>query len=802
MKFPYELSKERLSLLTEKDRAIYEYEHSGLSPEMKKLEELDYNINLYNSLYNNINEDIDDSDISESIFNSQFDELFDNELINEVGYEEYINIKKQIFEYIQNDHELKPLYEAPGEPADWWLSGIKLGWLGKLTAGLLTGLLGVVAWLMMKGKDRLAMKKLKQYMNKLVELVDQGVNKKKPWYAFLIPSKKGQQNTGEYSRSCFRTIQETAERNMACLYTSCIHDLGFLSPDITDFKSLVGETTAQEGSGLSIFEEKANSLNDILGTLTVPNDNGNKNKLLPFELDKSLFNSVKLPAVPTNYNMLMSDIDYPSKAHKNPNGSLFMKPTQEILQAKQSDIAQAYFRDASIENIVNKKSKQQKQEESILYAYLNNLYEAGILTSDLTGDITGKEIKQGTLDREETTVQPFNGKITEAIDGYCRSAISIVNKLVKAICGKSSGQQMSKLNKTIAQLINAAEGHMSDFMKKEDSVLSKIISDSQDKTFRQMQDHIEATQRIGNIQMWLNKDKFEKGEFTAALMGNDNNEKQKKKINVLVELINDKSIDNKQLDIELNNLFNKNYSEIQKLANDKGLRKNPLEDNNSVNYNFHNSINISEADEQHMDDTIANTDNMVLDNLHKTMDTTFNTVRNKLTEELAEMLPTNTDDWYIITNSRERMKALKEAADKEINAKIELICRTASTANSDMGGKFKAAISKHPMRAESLKGIWSRYSDDLNDRMESRLRSITGDNGNSNILQTIEQFLTTTFPNLMAIMLQYKGLFYLVSLYTRNHPIDMQMDEVNIANDDSKLSSQVLALEYFDDDND
>lgn len=798
MKFPYELSKERLSLLTKEDRVIYEYEHSGLSPEMKKLEELDYNINLYNSLYNNINENIDDSDISESLFNSQFDELFDKELINEVGYEEYINIKKQIFEYIQNDHELKPLYEAPGEPADWWLSGIKLGWLGKLTAGLLTGLLGVVAWLMMKGKDRLAMKKLKQYMNKLVELVDQGVNKKKPWYAFLIPSKKGQQNTGDYNRSCFRTIQETAERNMACLYTSCIHDLGFLSPNITNFKSLVSETTAQEGSGLSIFEEKANSLNDILGTLTVSNDNGNK--LLPFELDKSLFNSVKLPAVPTNYNMLMSDIDYPSKAKQNPNGSLFMKPTKEILQAKQSDIAQAYFRDASIENIVNKKAIQKKQEESILYAYLNNLYEAGVLTSDITGDIAGKEIKQGTLDREETKVQPFNGKITEAIDGYCRSAISIVNKLVKAICGKSSGQQMSKLNKTIAQLINAAEGHMSDFMKKEDSVLSKIISDSQDKTFRQMQGHIEATQRIADIQRWLNKDKdndrLNSGDFTAALRGNNDNKKWNKKINKLLNLINDNSIDNKQLDIELKLLFNKNYSEINSLARNNGL----LTENNYVNYNFYNSI--SEADEQHMDDTIANTDNMVLDNLHKTMDTTFNTVRNKLTEELAELLPTNTDDWYIITNSRERMKALKEAADKEINAKIELICRTASSANSDMGGKFKAAISKHPMRAESLKGIWSRYSDDLNDRMESRLRSITGDNGNSNILQTIEQFLTTTFPNLMAIMLQYKGLFYLVSLYTRNHPIDMQIDEVNIANKDSKLSSQILALEYFDNDND
>jgi len=32
MKFPHKLSKERLSLLSEEDRKIYEYEHSGLYP--------------------------------------------------------------------------------------------------------------------------------------------------------------------------------------------------------------------------------------------------------------------------------------------------------------------------------------------------------------------------------------------------------------------------------------------------------------------------------------------------------------------------------------------------------------------------------------------------------------------------------------------------------------------------------------------------------------------------------------------------------------------------------------------------
>ena len=39
MKFPKKLSKERLSLLSPEDRKIYEYEHSGLCPEMKKLQE-------------------------------------------------------------------------------------------------------------------------------------------------------------------------------------------------------------------------------------------------------------------------------------------------------------------------------------------------------------------------------------------------------------------------------------------------------------------------------------------------------------------------------------------------------------------------------------------------------------------------------------------------------------------------------------------------------------------------------------------------------------------------------------------
>jgi hypothetical protein len=120
------------------------------------------------------------------------------------------------------------------------------------------------------------------------------------------------------------------------------------------------------------------------------------------------------------------------------------------------------------------------------------------------------------------------------------------------------------------------------------------------------------------------------------------------------------------------------------------------------------------------------------------------------------------------------MEKLKEAADKEVNAKIDLICRLAGEGKVDIGDKLKSAISKHPMRAEGLRRLWAMYSDDLTDRMESRIRSITGDNGNSNILTTIKQFLLNVYPNLVAIMLFYKQMYFLINLYTRKYPIEKQ----------------------------
>jgi hypothetical protein len=115
---------------------------------------------------------------------------------------------------------------------------------------------------------------------------------------------------------------------MACLYTQCIYSLGFLKNGRTDFEGITSGMLPEEGSGLDNFNNIVNSLS---GTMEHTFIQDADYAALPIKPDEEIYKNLKLPSLPTNYKMLMSNIDYPTKAKKNPNGSLFMKPTQEIL---------------------------------------------------------------------------------------------------------------------------------------------------------------------------------------------------------------------------------------------------------------------------------------------------------------------------------------------------------------------------------------------------------------------------------------------------------------------------------------
>ena len=69
MKFPYELSEQRLSLLSEDDRILYEYEHSPFYSYEDKVHSInEYNqarYGRYQNYYNQLNEDEEFKDLSE-----------------------------------------------------------------------------------------------------------------------------------------------------------------------------------------------------------------------------------------------------------------------------------------------------------------------------------------------------------------------------------------------------------------------------------------------------------------------------------------------------------------------------------------------------------------------------------------------------------------------------------------------------------------------------------------------------------------------------------------------------------------
>ena len=845
MKFPRKLSKERLSLLSPEDRKIYEYEHSGLCPEMKQLQESKKKKRIYNDEGNivpnicpkcggkvvlkikgepvyvcsncdayygtmpfNLKESedvIDNSDdeityediqdiklsneyseeekrqikqmMDEMLFESQFDELFDKELIAEVGLDEYNNIKKNIFEYIMNDPDLHTLNEAEGHAADWWMD---CSWILKLSAGLLTGLLGIIAWLFMKGKDRLAMMKLKQYMNKLVELTDSGVNKKRPWYSFLLPGRKNKQNTGDYNKACFRTIQETAERNMACLYTQCIHRLGFLSPSLTNFNSITSGDEPADDSGLGKFFDIVNGVSKEGEDAYI---NEGTKKLLPIKVNEKRFNKslLKLPSLPTNYAMLMSNIDYPTKANENPNGSLFMKPTKEIIQDKASDIGLKYFNEhVNLDDIVKYETLKNESYMLSLNRVLS-LFEGDL---DPTSGL-GSDIDQETMKRVDNEVSAFNGNLIDAIDNYVRSSIPIVTTLMKSICGNNGITEMSKFAQKVSDMNNASEGNMDKYMKKEDAVLKQIMDNEYQKDLNGWREFSETARRSSEILSWTSSD-----QFIQKLGITDKKKLKEFKVRVTDKIQNTDSR-NKDLDLVIAKYTSYiKYDELKKIADSLNLEESVSVFTYNDKYSYaYNSLFENEQ--------IKNSDE-IIKQLEDGNEQTYKFVKDNLTREITGIITSygNPEEWYIIKNARERMKKLKEKADTEITEKIGLICRTSQSASSTLGDKFKAALSKYPVRAASLQNIWARYADDLDDRIESRLRSISGDNGNSNIMDSIKTFLSTTYPNLIALMLYYKSIFYLVKLYTDKFPIDKNSVELYTKEkeDNDKLRLNILML--------
>lgn len=197
-----------------------------------------------------------------SIIMEEIDSLFE-EYCSELDRDEVKALKEEYLRLINeseeenfNLEESSTLFEGQaGYDCTEWIRGLapKVGWLGKwVLAGL--GALGTaLGALVVMAKDMNAMRRLKNYMNRLVEVVDQGIHKKRPWYTVFLPKKSNAyKNTGEYNIGCFRSIQEMADRNMCVSVMLGAEKLGFFGRG--QMMNMVSGGSPQNGGGIMAFK--------------------------------------------------------------------------------------------------------------------------------------------------------------------------------------------------------------------------------------------------------------------------------------------------------------------------------------------------------------------------------------------------------------------------------------------------------------------------------------------------------------------------------------------------------------------
>lgn len=286
MKFPYELSEQRLSLLSEDDRVIYEYEHSPFYSHDDKVASIkEYHAARTGRMqyyYDQLNEDQEFSDLSEDekiemskvLSDAEVTEIYEN-IIEPLVYpiikdtmtdDEYNSVKEASLKYMYNMplNEEEAINEgtAPGVDQTYWIPNMK--WLGLLSGGILTtGLAGMIG-LFIAGKDRAAARALEKYMMKLVETIDMGLYKKKSFWNWLGGkmgmNRKG--DRGDQSRACFRNIQELVERKMCTDFLVAGKTCGFFGAD--PINDAITNNTQAGGLNLLFKEKIADKINTLM----------------------------------------------------------------------------------------------------------------------------------------------------------------------------------------------------------------------------------------------------------------------------------------------------------------------------------------------------------------------------------------------------------------------------------------------------------------------------------------------------------------------------------------------------------
>ena len=315
-----------------------------------------------------------------------------------------------------------------------------------------------------------------------------------------------------------------------------------------------------------------------------------------------------------------------------------------------------------------------------------------------------------------------------AIEEYIKNTQRIIITLLSYITAKSARQDITDLETTIDTLTSKADKTLESFINDNNEILKKqqeIEQRLREQRF-QNQAQIESTKN-SILAKILNTNSIDKTTYY---------EKFKKAKNDILKL--------QDLQSELQTLTS-STDDIEMFISTLESSKHKYNKNNALL----EDDNIKEGDGTEIKYITFNADNI------------YDDVKSTISGKITKILSTDPEDWESIKWARKEMDLMQESADKEILAKIDIICRTGNQDNLGLSSKLAAFVRKHPMRAEYLKGLWARYMRDLDIRKQKRIENISNPD-NSGPMSMCISFLKNTVPSIIATMITYKTLIKLL----------------------------------------
>ena len=507
-------------------------------------------------------------------------------------------------------------------------------------------------------------------------------------------------------------------------------------------------------------------------------------QMFQLNLQTDLFSTISFPSLPHNFDMLMSKIDFPKKAEQNPNGMLFMNP-QDIDRNDAEDIAMQCFggdkfnNDISALNMTVAPDASGSQNESY---YRAAKYALDKLMED-TANMSGSDIEPQDIKEYNARSSKMCTDIIKAIGTYVSRSVDVINPLLQMVGGQGASQAIREVKKTINVANQTAFKNVRDWLDSKSGVLddkSRAEYREQEKKLRESSD-VKKQAMIVYACMML-ADRFPNGDRNAY------NVYISKKITTIETVRELDDFIFKHVDGYANwNKFKQEYERNGNKPFKVVLKEIDMRNEMPTRQGNHQQRLVRESVDRLNESSLDSGVDVTL-NYDDIQFELYNTISSAIDQAIGPRA-----DWTCIKDVANGMKILKDRADKEIEEKIKIVCKT--------GGQ--RSIIKHPFKAEGLLSMWSRYSSELQTRIDNRVAQLSGSNGgvDSGSAMMVEDFLKVTYPQIISVLLTYRCVFgQLSEEYKRGYIPHYSLDNVNdmlqIAEEDLDSDINALVMAY------